>query len=340
MTWADSGLEKRATWVWPTAESLNEDFTKFLHDHRETQAPSGEALEALSRAWVDLSANARGPQLLDNWVKLVAEANPTLGQWLVRSTTELEPQKPGELRSQLEDMTKDLPGYIANNVRLALGRHLTQRELYDEAIEVLEPLTVEQVVDPSTLLFCKASAYHHLLRRDDCIAAVDMLLQRENELVSRYSVLAKLMKADIQPLEKDSLDEIARLMNDVQRRLELERSGKVVRDEESSIIEKLDKKIDEIEQQLQQQQQQKQQQQAQGQQNKQNQGNSPMEDSQIAGQNAPGNVDKKDIGKLAGWGDLPPAQRQEALQKMTQDLPSHYREIIEAYFKRLASEGQ
>jgi hypothetical protein len=129
-------------------------------------------------------------------------------------------------------------------------------------------------------------------------------------------------------------------MKDVQRRLDLERSGKVVRDQEDSIVEKLDKKIDEIEEQLQQQQQQMQMaQQSKGDQQKQSQG-SPMQDSMIAGDSGPGNVDKKDIGKLSGWGDLPPAQRQEALQKMTQDLPSHYREIIEAYFKRLASEGQ
>ena len=47
-------------------------------------------------------------------------------------------------------------------------------------------------------------------------------------------------------------------------------------------------------------------------------------------------MDDKDIGDKSGWGNLPPAARQEALQSITKDLPSHYREVIEAYFKRLS----
>ena len=65
------------------------------------------------------------------------------------------------------------------------------------------------------------------------------------------------MQADIKPLKEDSLDEIARLMNDVERRLALGRTGKTVREKEQSIVDKLDKMIDKLEQQQQQQQQQK-----------------------------------------------------------------------------------
>jgi hypothetical protein len=334
---ADSGLEKKATWIWPSSDQLNSEFSNYLNSSNVASADiSAQAI----RSWNDSSSTAKGPQLLEDWVHIMADVNQPLAQWLTQLGSGVEVKKSGEVRAEFEQMSKDLPTYFQNNLRLFVGRYLTQRHFYDEAIDVMEPLTLEQVVDPSTLLFCRATAYHHLLRRDDCISTIDTLLQREGELVSRYAVLAKLMKADIQPMEQDSLDEIARLMKDVQRRLDLERSGKVVRDQEDSIVEKLDKKIDEIEEQLQQQQQQMQMaQQSKGDQQKQSQG-SPMQDSMIAGDSGPGNVDKKDIGKLSGWGDLPPAQRQEALQKMTQDLPSHYREIIEAYFKRLASEGQ
>lgn len=65
-----------------------------------------------------------------------------------------------------------------------------------------------------------------------------------------------------------------------------------------------------------------------------------MDDLQAAGNKGDGEVDTKDIGNESGWGNLPPAQRQEALQNMTKDLPSHYREVIEAYFKRLAAPSQ
>ena len=52
----------------------------------------------------------------------------------------------------------------------------------------------------------------------------------------------------------------------------------------------------------------------------------------------PGDVDQKDQGDRAGWGNLPPAQRQEALQRLTEELPSHYREVIEGYFRQLAKD--
>ena len=56
------------------------------------------------------------------------------------------------------------------------------------------------------------------------------------------------------------------------------------------------------------------------------------------GGRGPGEVDRKPIGAKSGWGDLPPKQRQEALQQIGKDFPSHYREVIEQYFRKLAGE--
>ena len=63
-----------------------------------------------------------------------------------------------------------------------------------------------------------------------------------------------------------------------------------------------------------------------------------MPDSRIAGAKGPGNVDKKNLGRTAGWGDLPAKEREEALQQIGKDFPAHYRDIIEQYFRRLATE--
>jgi len=94
-----------------------------------------------------------------------------------------------------------------------------------------------------------------------------------------------------------------------------------------------------LKQQMQQQQQQQQQQQASGQQNQQQQGMAqPMDDSRIAGGTGPGDIDQKETGKRDGWGNLPPAERQASLQRLTQELPSHYREVIEGYFRQLSKE--
>ena len=64
-----------------------------------------------------------------------------------------------------------------------------------------------------------------------------------------------------------------------------------------------------------------------------------MNDSQIAGGSGEGDVDKRDLKDRGGWGNLPPAERQEALQQIGRDLPTHYREAIDAYFRKLAKEN-
>jgi hypothetical protein len=64
-----------------------------------------------------------------------------------------------------------------------------------------------------------------------------------------------------------------------------------------------------------------------------------MDDSRIAGANGAGDVDRKRIEERDGWGNLPPAERQQALQQISRDLPTHYREAIEAYFRKLATDG-
>ena len=66
--------------------------------------------------------------------------------------------------------------------------------------------------------------------------------------------------------------------------------------------------------------------------------NKPMQDSKLAPLKGPGDVDHRRIGNTAGWGDLPPKQREEALQQIGKDFPSHYRDAIEQYFRKLAAE--
>ena len=65
----------------------------------------------------------------------------------------------------------------------------------------------------------------------------------------------------------------------------------------------------------------------------------PAPDSAPIGGKGPGDVVKKPIGNQSGWGDLPPHQRQEALQQIGKDFPAHYRDVIEQYFRKLASES-
>ena len=63
-----------------------------------------------------------------------------------------------------------------------------------------------------------------------------------------------------------------------------------------------------------------------------------MRDSQIGKNSGPGNLNPKRFETYAkGWGQLPPKERAKAMQEMTRDMPSKYREVIESYFRKLAA---
>ena len=322
-------LRKSATWAWPTVSIFEQHLLSFM-DQRNVPTATRDAVQL---AWNSSNDQVKGPALLDRLLSASGIIEPRVAALSLQLS---DPTGPAVYPRDLAWLSTDVPGWMQDTIRLACGRALAQRRLYDEALETLTGLELVQVCDPASLLFYRATCEHHLLKKKECLANVKLLLERESELPVRFTQLAHLMAADIEPLKSDSLDEIARLMNDVQRRLDLGRAGKKVRDEEDEIVKKLDKLIEDIENQMQQQQQQQQQQQN-GQQNPAQ--IKPMDESQIAGGKGPGDVDQKKIGDRAGWGNLPPAQRQEALQRLTEELPSHYREVIEGYFRQLAKDN-
>lgn len=333
---ADSGasanpadLRKSATWNWPNVAVFEQHLLSYM-DQLNAPAPTREAVR---KAWDETKDSVKGPALLDRLLNACGILEPRIAELNAQLT---DPSGSAVYPRDLKWLTSDVPGWMQDTIRLACGRALTQRRLYDEALETLSGLEIVQVCDPASLLFYRATCEHHLLKKKECLGNVKLLLERESELPNRFVQVGHLMAADIEPMKADSLDEVARLMNDVHRRLDLGRAGKRVRDEEEEILKKLDKLIEDIENQMQAAQQQAQQ--ANGQQN-QSQGR-PMEDSQSAGGGkGPGDVDQKNIGDRSGWGNLPPAQRQESLQRLTEDLPSHYREVIEGYFRQLAKDN-
>lgn len=230
-----------------------------------------------------------------------------------------------------------LPSVIAATTRTWLARELVQQRLYDEALPVFADVEASDSLDPASVLFYRGVCRHSLLVKKEALADLRRLLENEADAPIRFVRTAQLMIADIKPLEEDSLDEISRLMTDVTRRLDLGRANSDVQQREQVIIDKLTKLIEDMEEQQRQQQQQQQQQQASSGQGQRSGQERPMDDSQIAGGSGQGDVDRKNLGQRDGWGNLPPAQREEALQQISRDLPTHYREAIEAYFRKLAT---
>ena len=319
-------LDHGASWKAPTAGEWRRQVVEWLNQQKKLDPVKRERIVTL---WPEEEGPVAPPVLLQRVCDTAAVFDPRAAE-LVRLCQGPPPSH--VLRPQPVTHDEKLAPWLRDNLRLLYGSWLARNHYYDEALAELADLRPEQVADPATLLFYQAAGYHRMLDKEKCLAAVSRLLERESELPRRYRMLAQLIAADLKPLKKDSLDEIARLMDEIERRLSLYQAGKKTRDQEDEVIAKLDKLIKKLEEQQQQQQQ--------------NAGggssrsSNPAQDSGAFGGHGPGRVDKKFIGNKSGWGNLPPKEREAALQQITKDLPAHYREVIEGYFRKLANSGK
>jgi hypothetical protein len=320
---------QKATWKTPSAETVREQALEWLAGCQLDDA----ARANLETLWSSAVQAGNEPHLLDTVAATFSTANP-LARGLVERCA--GPHAPGPLGDASWLADDKLAPFERNNLRLFYGRWLVQESLVDEASEQLSGLKPEDVVDPAALLFYRAIIEERTLNREAGLATIAQLLENESLIPRRYASLARLMRADLEGLKDESLDHIARRMEDIRRRLDLGRAGPKVREVEDGVIASLDKLIEEME---------KQQQQAAaaaaaggG-----GRGNmrpmQPAQDSVPMGGKGPGDVAKKPIGNQSGWGNLPPHERQEALQQIGKDFPAHYRDMIEQYFRKLASEA-
>jgi hypothetical protein len=312
------------TWQLMQPEAVFEQVNGYLR----SSDVAAERQAAVRRTWRSKDDAAADHDLLDRLAACLTKADDRVAE-LVEYCSRVS--TPGVLPEFAWLADSDTPLLIRNNMRLYLARWMVQQGYYDEAISWTEGLSTDDVVAPDVQLFYRAIAYHRLVEPDKADAALTQLLQREDDLPARYQKLADLMRRDLTGLEDESLDHIARRMEDVRRRLAQGRSGDQVQKIENGVIESLDKLIKKAEDQAQKSQSSSP---AGGQQG----GGTPMEDSQIAELKGPGKVEQRDVGRGAGWGDLPEKDREKALQEIGREFPSHYREVIEEYFRRLAAE--
>ena len=324
----DPELAREASWSPPAVEDVRARLDEALADRG---IALGDAAAAeVDRAW---KAAAAGRQdLLDVVIQSVAARDPRAAAAVQAAAQGGEPDPEWLADPQAGTFVRDA-------VRLWWGRALVRRDRFDEALPLLADLDVAAAVDPAALLFHRGCCQHWLLARDGAVESFERLLERETEIPTRYARLARLLRADIAAVEADSLDHIARRMKDVRRRLDLGKAGPETKRVQVGVIESLDKLIAELEQQQQQQ----------GQGGAGSGGGAggqggaagrPMEDSKLARGLGKGEVRKKDLGTGEGWGDLPPHEREAALQQIDREYPPYYREAIEQYFKRLATGGE
>lgn len=325
----DADLSRQASWNVPSAALVRERMTRWIDGRPEADAVAVAAARSL---WIDDG----GGDVLDAAVETFALLDPRAAPLrdLARRPLASTPFDSAWLSPEPPSAADEPDAFERNTIRLWLGRHLVRHDRFDDGLAMLSGLTVEDALDPAALLFHQAACHYWLLDGDAAVALLDRLLERSDEIPVRYERTARLLRADIAALEDDSLDHIARRMRDITRRLDLGHAGPKTRDVQDGVIASLDKLIAKIEE------QQSQCQSSSGAGGSGNGGNgTPMDDSRIAGGKGPGEVQKRDLGDGADWGNLPPRQREEALQQIGREFPPHYREAIEQYFKRLASGG-
>lgn len=316
-------LARDASWSAPTTAEVAEVVLPWL------ESQGMEPTESTVHSWLTAGEPLPPAELHRRVLQAVASVDPRVEELL--KTCE-RPRSARELAEYPVLGDTKLPDWVRANLRLHYGAWLANQQLYDECHDQLSGLTTVDVMDPAKLLFYQAVAAHRRLEKPVAQSSLNTLLENESTIPRRYAKLAQLMLADLEPLKPDSLDEVARLMDSIQVRLGHGRAGKRVRKEEDDVIAKLDKMIEELEKQASQSQ------------SAASAGggsmapSSPMEDSMPAGGTGPGNVDPKKLGADTDWGNLPPQEREKALQELNKDLPSHYREVIEEYFRKLARE--
>ncbi len=310
-------LEASATWRQPSDREIGDRLAAAARDTGWTE----DRIAELVAPWLGGSEGSAGSdplgRTLESMALLRPEARPVADAYL------------GSDRfAAIDDSilaSFETAPWMQTQLQAALGIIAVRSDLHDEGLALLDPLDPALTVDPAEVLFRRAIARQQLVRGGEAIEDLKRLLEREAELARRHREVGKLMLADLEALEADSLDEISRLMRDVRRRQSLYRSGRRVLEQEEEVIEKLDKLIEELEQQ--------QQQQAAA---ATLAPSSPAQDTVLKGAPAPGEVDRRRQGSGEDWGNLPARERAAAMAELSKQLPSHYRELIEEYFRKLA----
>ncbi len=319
----DDELHREASWQYPSVETVQLELEAWLEEQELDEETRGQIAEV----WQD-AEQSLGGELLQRVAQTIGLADPEAAAFL---RVCLAPRSSVSLPECALLSDEAAPAVVRDNLRLILGSWLADHQLYDEAWQQLAELDAGDVADPARLLFYQAAVHYRLRETDPGLVVLRKLLEQSDAIPQRYATLARLMESDLKTLEADSLDEVARIMDSIHVRLGHGRAGKRVRQEEDDVVAKLDKMIEELEKQRQQQQMQ---------QGKDGKGGkqslSPMQESNPAGGRGEGNVTPKKLSDDTDWGNLPPKDREEALQRLGNEFPSHYREVIEEYFRNLA----
>jgi len=218
------------------------------HDQARTQAlgwlKSTGTTDAASLAKFDEVWKDGTRTTLDKVAATLALGDPAVGKVLADAADGDKPA-PTELPAQLKDAKK--PAFYRANLALAYGKALSNRRVYEEALVAIRAARPEQVVDPASYFFDRAVCEHALLKKEDAAKSVVGLLEDVSESPERYKFVGLLMLHDMGTWREKDLGEIARKMDNIERRLELARGGPHTQKIQKEVVLRLDELIKKLE---------------------------------------------------------------------------------------------
>lgn len=137
--------------------------------------------------------------------------------------------------------------FFRANLGLAYARALSGRRAHEEALEVLKSFRPEQVADPAGYLFHRAVCEHSLTQKDAASKTITRLIYDATDSPERYKTVGALMLLDMQTWKPKDLAAVGRIMDNIERRLDLVRGGPVTRELQKQAVLRLDELIKELE---------------------------------------------------------------------------------------------
>ena len=303
----------------PTVDHIRGRWTEYLQGQGATKNQTAQVLAIWNQGDDEVLSRER----LGKMVAAIAILHPET-VLLAGATRRGDPERT-EGRSWLEQ--EEIPAFLRDHLQLWVAQGWIQQGRYTQALALLEGISLPELLDPVSYAFALAAIHHQRADKKRGMQLLEWLREHQEVSPQRYAVLAELMYDDLQQLKAGSLDDISRRMKQIHQQLDLGRTGDHVLKTEDEVLRMLDKLIEE--------ESQKQANQA----AVAGQGGAPLrpaEASRPLGGKGSGQVTKKKIGQSTGWGDLPPKDREQAMQEISREFPAHYREVIEAYFRELA----
>jgi hypothetical protein len=311
-------------------------------------------LQKLDAVWKD-----KDQSILDRVAASFALGDPVAAKLLAEARDNNGPA-PIVVPSVFKDEKQS--AFYRANMGLIYSRALVNRRVYEEALATLKLFSPEQMVDPASYLFHRAVCEHAMLQKPEATKSITRLFAEAAQLApERYKTVATLMLMDMLTWKDKSLGDIARKMENIERRLEIARGGPETQRQQREVLNRLDEMIKKME-------------------NKKKKGDGsgdpkpgspgqPGEDECPDGGGKPGpsqpggppqgiqpptgpagdfavppgnggtgNTTKTQFKKLeAEWDHLPPRERERALQDLTTGMSPRHREAVENYFRNITT---